>query len=137
MSGLATNRRLALALACVWTLVIMILCWMPTSGIEIQGDDSRYLRIPHLDKVVHAGMFALFGWLWTIAAGGGRRGWAVLAAGLVMAVGTEVVQGLPMVGRDPDVWDGLADTVGVTIGIASASFWFLRCGCGAKTDLER
>ena len=114
----------------------MILCWMPTSGIGIQGNDSRYLRIPHLDKLVHAGIFVVFGWLWTIAVGGGRRGLAVLAAGLLLAVGTEVVQGLPMVGRDPDVWDGLADTIGVTIGTASAFFWIPRSKRVDKADLD-
>jgi VanZ family protein len=70
---------------------------------------------PGVDKVVHAVLFLLLAvtgrW-----AGVGR---AVLAAVLVLyAAGSEVVQGLDLVGRSASVADWLADVVGVLAGLA-------------------
>ena len=70
---------------------------------------------PGVDKVVHLLLFLLLAvtgrW-----AGVGR---AVLAAVLVLyAAGSEVVQGLPIVGRDSSVLDGCADVLGIAAGLA-------------------
>jgi VanZ family protein len=81
--------------------------------------------IPHIDKLVHFGMFAGFSLLWMNARPPRPRGraWgaAVLAAALVLAVATEVAQGLPAVNRDPDPLDGLADAVGAFVAVGASS----------------
>jgi hypothetical protein len=70
---------------------------------------------PGVDKVVHAALFLLLAvtgrW-----AGVGRAGLAVVL--VVYAAGSEVVQGLDVVGRSTSVADWLADVVGVLAGLA-------------------
>ncbi|HYC73579.1 hypothetical protein [Brevundimonas sp.] len=76
------------------------------------------------DKANHAAAFLVL----TVLAG---RGWPdlhrrlltliLLAAG----VGVELVQGLPQIGRDADVWDVVADAVGICAGLAAMA-WLRR-----------
>lgn len=114
------SPRVRVGLALGWTLLILILCWMPTRDLGLARDDSRWLKIPHLDKLVHATLFGGFALLW-FQVTSFRRSWPlIVAAGLFMAVGTEYVQGLPFVGRDADIWDGLADSVGLFLGTIGA-----------------
>ncbi|NJC41279.1 VanZ family protein [Brevundimonas alba] len=69
------------------------------------------------DKANHALAFIVL----TALAG---RGWPVLSRAalflimLVAGIGIELVQGLPQIGRDADVWDVVADAVGILVGLA-------------------
>jgi hypothetical protein len=45
-----------------------------------------------------------------------RRGPWIVAALVAVGVGLEVVQALPAVARDPEVWDALAGVLGVALG---------------------
>ena len=69
-------------------------------------------------------MFAAYAVLWSWARPGTatRRGWTIRIAvvGLILAIGTEWVQGFPWVRQDPDRLDALADTVGLVTGLALA-----------------
>jgi hypothetical protein len=42
----------------------------------------------------------------------------VLVGGLLLAILTEVGQGLPFIDRQTDITDAVADTIGVALGIA-------------------
>lgn len=67
------------------------------------------------DKANHAVAFLT----WTILAGCGwpRAGFPRLAAVmLALGIGIELIQGLPAVGRDADVWDVVADMTGFLAG---------------------
>ena len=91
----------------VAVLVSLAVLFAPPSDVP----DSA----PGVDKVVHATLFLVLAvtgrW-----AGIGR---AVLAGGLVLyAAGSEVVQGLDVVGRSASVADWLADVVGALAGLA-------------------
>jgi len=69
---------------------------------------------PGVDKLVHGGLFA------ALAVTGRWAGMvrAVLAAVLVVyAAVSEVVQGIPVLQRDPSVGDWVADIVGVLAGL--------------------
>ena len=107
-------------LAFAWTFAIVALCLLPKRSLPIHEDRSSLLRIPHLDKVVHACVFAGFAWLWMGVRGPSTRTLAlrVTAVALLLALGTELGQELPVVNRDGDVLDGLADMSGAVIGIA-------------------
>ena len=74
--------------------------------------------IPHLDKVVHASLFALLAATtrWRF----GSRAWLLSA---VLAYGglSEVIQDLALPSRDGDVRDALADAVGALLG-----WWLAR-----------
>lgn len=123
-SGTETLRILASwplrrGLALAWTAVALALCLAPSHWFPQSESQSLHL-IPHLDKLVHATLFAGFGLLWMWAGASPRRWVGILLAGTLLAVATEVIQGLPCVHRDPDLFDGLADIVGTTLGIGAS-----------------
>lgn len=71
--------------------------------------------IPGLDKLVHAAVFLLPALLGVVA--GIRPLW--LGAALVAhAVASELVQHLLLPERGGDLWDAVADLVGVAVGLA-------------------
>ncbi|MFO0951775.1 MAG: VanZ family protein [Isosphaeraceae bacterium] len=106
-------------LAWAATLVVIVLCLWPATWIP-RGEKSSG-RLPHLDKLIHFSMFAMFGAAWMSARPGGsrRQRWVagVVAAGLALAVGTEAAQALPFVQRDPDPADALADATGLAVAV--------------------
>jgi VanZ family protein len=76
----------------------------------------------HLDKLVHLAAFAGFGLLWKRVSPGRRTGIMILAAGALLAIISELGQAMPVVGREPDVLDAIADVLGVLIGICASNF---------------
>ena len=92
-------------------IVAVVLAWLafrPSSGVDA--------GLPW-DKANHAVAFAvltvLTGCGWT-RLGAARMGLIMLAVG----TGIELVQGLPVIGRDADVWDVVADMFGAAVGWA-------------------
>lgn len=116
---MATDRRTLLAWA--GTLLLLVLCLTP-KGFLPWGNEDLPRKVPHLDKLVHLAMFAGVCWLWTRAGRGPSRLKAVkvLAFASALAVGTELLQGLPRIDRDPDALDALADVVGAIAGVGLA-----------------
>src|SRR5262249_36557592 len=92
------------------TAAILVARWMPKGRLPAPEEGRESFCVPHADKAIHFAMFAGFGALWTRQARVRRPAW-VLAAGLALAAISEAGQGLEVVGRDPDLFDGLADTV--------------------------
>lgn len=99
-------------LAIIWTLGILTACTIP-------GRDLPSLNIPSLDKVAHFVVFAGFGWLWMRALRGtpAQKTWRVLAAGLAYAALTEIYQGLLPFYRSPDLYDALANALGLLAAV--------------------
>ncbi len=109
------------ALAMLWTLVIMGLCWMPGGWVQQVEEESSWFEIPNLDKVVHWGIFVVFAVLWLRAvATRWRYAWVALG-GLALAAITELVQNLPAIGRDGEMGDVITDLIGLAIGLAVAA----------------
>src|SRR5699024_7268629 len=90
-------------------------CWIPRRAMA--ADEHRPRPIPHVDKIVHFGLFAVLGALAAPAGSRGRRVALTLAWGAALAVPTEDGQGTRCVGRDPGAMAAQADPAGV----ASAS----------------
>jgi hypothetical protein len=108
-------------MAGLWTVVIMMLCWIPGSMVRDIEDGSPWFEIPDLDKLVHGGIFILFSILWGRVSTSRRRFAWIALAGLGLAVLTEVVQKLPIIGRDGSIADTVIDVAGVLVGLAAAS----------------
>lgn len=106
-------------LAVAATVVMMAGLLAPRSLVPHGERLTPYL--PHQDKVVHLALFAVFGYTWTRAGSAGRlsgrRAALVLVLSAVLAIGTELAQGLEMIHRDPDPLDALADLVGAAFGV--------------------
>ncbi len=115
-SGLAWLR---LGLAVTWTLLIAIACWLPRAVVQEVEDGSGWFKMPNLDKLIHCTIFMFFAVFWSRVVRG--RAGAVVAGGLVLAIVTELGQSTALVGRDANVFDALADMIGVAVGVLLAS----------------
>ena len=71
----------------------------------------------HLDKFVHAGIFTVFTVLWLRTRPAGRTShlW-ILLVGTALAAITEAVQNLPIINREGEFEDAMADFAGVLFG---------------------
>ena len=106
------------ALALLWTLLILI-------GVSLPGASLPKAPVLSFDKVVHFGMFAVLGVLWLWALQGSFR-WQVarvLLGGGTYAVVTELYQGLLGTGRQPDVYDALANLLGLLAAVLLSILW--------------
>ena len=103
----AVHGALARGAFAVVVLVSLAVLFAPASGVPSAPAG--------VDKVVHLALFAALAasgrW-----AGVGARALAVLLLGY--AAVSEVVQGLPAIGRSTSLADWVADAVGVLIGMA-------------------
>lgn len=103
-----------------WAAAILVLTAAPVSAPEPAAG------VPHLDKVVHFGLFLGLGWSlaralrsWGLVTLGSVLG--ALAGGLAYGAFTEWLQ-RPIAARDPSFGDWVADAAGVSAGIA-ACLW--------------
>lgn len=100
--------RLFRTVTLIWAAIISWLAFRPSASVES--------GLPW-DKANHAMAFILL----TFLTG---RGWpnmrtpTLVVIMLAAGVGIELVQGLPAIGRDADVWDVVADAVGIAVGLA-------------------
>lgn len=113
-------------LAIAWTALILILCWTPPSRLPMSEEGPSFFHLAGLDKIIHGAIFAVFALLWRRATSPGSAP-IVAVSGLALAVITEIGQATPMVGRDGDLWDAIADLAGVAAGLALAA-WLWRRG---------
>jgi VanZ family protein len=110
--------RLRVLSAVLWTVVILILCWTPQVWLPVSEGPESLTQVLHLDKFVHAGIFAVFSVLWLRALPAARSSVVMVAlAGLALAALTEIVQNLPIINREAELEDALADFAGVLLGI--------------------
>jgi VanZ like family len=114
------RQRRRLVMAVIWTVVIMVLCWVPGDFVRKVEDGSSWFEIPDLDKIVHGAIFVIFTILWArVLSSRVKFAWVALG-GFVLAVVTELAQLLPVVGRDGEIGDVLTDAAGILIGIVIA-----------------
>jgi len=110
-------KRAFLILAILWTLGIMAVCWVPMSLFGSGDGTGRGLfDIPYFDKIVHGAVFLGFAVLWHLATSGTRRSFQIVAWGVGLAILTEVVQQLPLIGRQADLDDIGWDVAGLVLG---------------------
>jgi VanZ family protein len=121
--GLIDRQSVRITLAALWTVLICVLCWTPRDGVPTEINGFHLSRLLHVDKLIHVTLFFGFSLLWYFALSGGRRWAIVLSGGLALALLTEYVQGLPIIGRTTDFWDLTADTAGAVLGIGLAMAW--------------
>ncbi len=115
----ATLHRGLLAPAGVTALLVVqvLVLYTPQSG-------GPPLPVPHVDKAVHALVFAAPIVVAGLTKGATWRGVALLCA--VHAPVSEVVQHVALPTRSGDVWDVVADLVGVGMASAGVGWWLRR-----------
>ena len=115
-----------------WVLIVYwVVMFVGTHWPEIERyGPERFWRIPHSDKLAHAGLYAVWTaiWWWLLSAGGRRVAetavnWLVLG-GAVYAIFDEATQAI--VARDPSIYDFVADMVGLLMVVSILSLWQRR-----------
>lgn len=101
-------------LALLWCLAVLAACSVP-------GEHLPRGPIWSFDKVIHILMFIPIGALWLRAAP--ERAVSILLGAAAFAVGIEVWQQLPFVGRTMDLVDAAADVVGAVLGMGIERVW--------------
>jgi len=103
-----TDRRLAIG----WSLFIFILLCIP-------GDDMSkgFFYFPHIDKLVHFTLFALFAFLWGEAKPthvNQKKFSSILIflSGTIYGIVLEFLQLLPFISRSFDYYDMIANSCG-------------------------
>ena len=98
-----------------WTALLIALCLLP-------GEDVPEVDVVGIDKVVHFLMFVVFSLLWWRHVTN-RPIVRLLLFGLLLAVGTEFLQGALNWGRIADPFDAVANAAGLAAGLAAARRW--------------
>lgn len=116
-------HKRAKSLAILWTLLIFILCFIPSKGLPDW-------QIPFFDKWTHFLLFAVFAILRLNCFQ--KPNWKVyifiFLNSFILGFLVEWLQGLlTFLGRSQDNWDTLADTIGGLIGTilyVLLRYWF-------------
>jgi hypothetical protein len=123
--AIARGRPRLVAVA--WTVLLLSACLAPKQLVPDERAFTARRHLPPLDLAVHLALFAGFTASWLRVGRSPRRWLAIAAAGLFLAVATELAQGLPIINRDPNLLDAAADIAGVLVGlIGMASLLRLR-----------
>ncbi|MBL4663839.1 MAG: VanZ family protein [Flavobacteriaceae bacterium] len=98
----------------VYTLCITFLLLFPATNVP-------KIDVPSFDKIGHVFMFTLLVVLWTLFvwSKGKKRGmkiWFVLFCAFIYGIIIETIQGLFLETRTADVWDLVANSVGILLG---------------------
>ena len=113
-------RLFRLCAAVIWTVVILLLCWLPATFVQKIEGGSPWFQVPELDKFIHAGIFAVLAILWRRIYSSNRAIGAVILGGFALGALTEIGQLLPIVRRNAELYDLATDCVGVLAGVAIA-----------------
>ncbi len=106
-----------------WAIIILILCLMPSSDLE----RVRFINIPYMDKFVHLGLYIVFTLLLISEKNPQRNSGLVSFKTLAFAVGFSLFYGILIElmqlwftsSRSADIWDVVADSIGITIALTN------------------
>src|SRR6266498_2980628 len=72
-----------------WMFLILVACWIPLDRIKV-SESATQRKIPYVDKIVHFGLFAVYGVLGRRSRGVENRALVTVGLGVVLAVVSEV-----------------------------------------------
>lgn len=105
---------LRIVIAVLWTVALLAGLAIPSSGLPD-------IQIKNLDKIAHLLLFFVFGILWmgALRLELRTRMAVVIGIGILVAIGTELMQGMLPFERQPDHLDVVADVIGLVIGVGT------------------
>lgn len=116
------KKHLNFAFFLLWIIVIFLLCSLPSSAFP-----DTDIRIPHMDKIVHFGLFAILGILFCMWKPEKSLGLSILSAtalGFIYGGIIELLQA-NVFERSGDWYDLAADTAGALCGCL-CSYLYLK-----------
>lgn len=104
-----------------WAIIILILCGLPGNDI----DKVKFIDIPHFDKFVHFSMYFVFTLLLISENNLQRQIHDVTVNAILIATAIsliygaliEILQKYLFINRGADIWDMVANTVGVIVAV--------------------
>lgn len=129
MAHLLHTLRRPTVQAVLWTLGILGAVTVPAPTVPTGPPEIG------LDKIVHLIMFAGFGLLWMRGLAACPRShalWVVGGTGLALAVGSELVQHTVLATRQGSLYDGVANVLGLALGLAWAVWRPVQSDAKAK-----
>jgi VanZ family protein len=131
MANLLDMLRRPKVRAVLWTLAILVAVTVPAAAVPTGPPDIG------IDKVAHLVMFMGFGLLWmrALAPWPRRRQLVVISSvGLALAVGSELVQHTVLATRQGSLYDGVANVLGLVLGMAWAVWRPVQPNAKAKSS---
>jgi VanZ family protein len=103
----------------IWLLIMTYLLFSPSSGLPKGG----HINIPHADKAVHLAMFGILSFVYLFDSFRYRRKYrkTILNITLIcvlIGISSELIQHAFIPGRNGNIYDFLADIIGLLLGIA-------------------
>lgn len=129
MTTLLRTLRRPNVQALLWTLGILVAVTVPASTVPAGPPDVG------IDKGAHLIMFAGFGLLWMRGLASWPRSlalWVVGGTGLALAVGSELFQYAVLATRQGSLYDGVANVLGLALGMIWAVWRPVRSDAKAK-----
>ena len=116
----------------MWALVILVATSVPVTDLVLR------MSLPWLDKVVHAALYGVLGWLVgaALVVSGRHSRWTFVLAlvAIVAFAGADELHQHWLPGRVPMLSDWLADVVGATIGLSAGMMSLRRAVPGTADD---
>lgn len=104
----------------LWSLIILWLISIPGSNMP----KTPLLAIPHLDKLVHFGIFVVFAFLLNYGLSKQasvfcqKQQYTIsLLIGVIYSAGTELLQYIVISARSAEFWDFVANFTGCVVGV--------------------
>ncbi|WZO97819.1 hypothetical protein EP7_004871 [Isosphaeraceae bacterium EP7] len=107
--------------------MVIVACGWPSHRLPVNEGANGIGEIKHLDKVIHAAIFGVLGFLWMRVDGARSIVPQLIIAGIALAVGSELLQLHPAIGRDATLGDLAADLVGFAPGLAAGLLYPGQC----------
>ena len=114
-----------------WFFLVLILICLP-------GDDlpkvENWMSAIYFDKWVHVGMFSMLAFLFMMPIckfeNSNKKKWLLIIkialAVCIWGLTTELIQKFFIAGRSFDLWDWLADSVGISLAVIACRALYLR-----------
>lgn len=107
----------------LWAIFILIICVLPSEDIE----KVRFIEIPYMDKFVHLGLYVILTTFLLsdskiIDISGARKTVTLLVIFLLTlsyGILIELIQLFFTSSRSADVWDAVADAIGIALALAN------------------
>jgi len=123
-----------------WAWRLAAFCWAATMAWgclqEASGAAPGWWRLPHIDKLAHAGMHGLLAWLlWRAASLGRASLWGAVGVVLLCAaygLALEWSQAQFTLTRSAEALDALANTLGAMLGVMLGATRGSRPGPGPR-----
>jgi VanZ family protein len=120
------RKEILLVLALFWTAIILFFCLIKSSNVPV-------IRIPNLDKLVHAFFHFMFTGLWFLyfkkqftKTKFQKVMWFSFGFSVVFGIMIEIAQSLFTITRNGDVLDVLANTTGAVIAVITLTYSYSK-----------